>query len=130
MGILLATGLGLALGLVAPGDLLYLDRENFLARGLILKGLERGVGVSVFTLLLMGLVGTLVATGLQDSLVDLARRKARTVRATEISIVVAVSIAVLLTTHSVVAMLAVGASPGRRADGLVCPPIGARISST
>jgi len=109
MGILLATGLGLSLGLVAPSELLYLDRENFLARGLILKGLERGVGVSVFTLLLMGLVGTLVATGLQDSLVDLARRKARTVRATEISIVVAVSIAVLLTTHSVVAMLAVGA---------------------
>lgn len=109
MGILLALGLGLGLGLIAPSDLLYLDRENFLARGLILKGLERGVGVSVFTLLLMGLVGTLVATGLQDSLVDLARRKARTVRATEISIVVAVSIAVLLTTHSVVAMLAVGA---------------------
>lgn len=109
MGILCAIVIGLGLGLLAPSELVYLDRENFLARGLILKGLERGVGVSIFTLLLMGLVGTLVATGLQDRLVDLARRKARTLRATEASIVMAVSLAVLLTTHSVVAMLAVGA---------------------
>ena len=109
VGIMLAVMLGLGFGLLSPADLLYLDRENFVARGLILKGLERGVGVSVFTLLLMGLVGTLIATGVQDSLVDLARRKAKTTRAAEVWIVVAVSIAVLLTTHSVVAMLAVGA---------------------
>lgn len=108
-GIMLAVILGLGLGLLSPRDLLYLDRENFVARGLILKGLERGVGVSIFTLLLMGLVGTLIATGLQESLVDLARRKAQTTRAAEVWIVVAVSLAVLLTTHSVVAMLAVGA---------------------
>lgn len=109
VGIMLAVVLGLGLGLIEAKDLLYLDRENFLARGLILKGLERGVGVSIFTLLLMGLVGTLVATGVQDALVDLARRKAATRRAAEVWIVVAVSLAVLFTTHSVVAMLAVGA---------------------
>ena len=117
IGIMLAVLLGLGFGLLAPGDLLFLDRENFVARGLILKGLERGVGVSIFTLLLMGLVGTLIATGVQEALVDLARRKARTVRAAEVWIVAAVSIAVLLTTHSVVAMLAVGAfakETGRR----------------
>ncbi len=108
-GIMVSLVISLGLGLLTPSDLLFLDHENFVARGLILKGLERGVGVSVFTLLLMGLVGTLTATGLQQSLVDVARRKARTPRATEVWIVVAVSIAVLLTTHSVVAMLAVGA---------------------
>ncbi len=108
VGVMLAAILGLGLGLLAPSDLLFLDRENFGARGLILKGLERGIGVSIFTLLLMGLVGTLVATGVQDTLVDLARRRARTARAAELWIVVAVSIAVLFTTHSVVAMLAVG----------------------
>ena len=108
IGVMLAAILGLGLGLLTPSDLLFLDRENFVARGLILKGLERGVGVSIFTLLLMGLVGTLVKTGVQDSLVDLARRKAHTTRAAEVWIVAAVSIAVLFTTHSVVAMLAVG----------------------
>ncbi len=109
VGIMLSVILGLGLGLLAPADLLFIDRENFVARGLILKGLERGVGVSVFTLLLMGLVGTLVATGLQDGLADLARRKAHTTRAAEGWIVIAVSVAVLFTTHSVVAMLAIGA---------------------
>ena len=107
-GIMLAVALGLGLQLIAPSDLLYLDRENFVARGLILKGLERGVGVSIFTLLLMGLVGTLVATGVQEALVDMARRHAHTTRAAEVWIVVTVSLAVLFTTHSVVAMLAVG----------------------
>ena len=126
-GIMLAVALGLGFQLIAPVDLLYLDRENFVARGLVLKGLERGVGVSIFTLLLMGLVGTLVATGVQDSLVNLARRHAHTTRAAEVWIVVSVSLAVLFTTHSVVAMLAVGAfaketgerfslSPSRRAN--------------
>ncbi|MBX7186606.1 MAG: hypothetical protein K1Y01_15810 [Vicinamibacteria bacterium] len=109
VGIMLAVLLGLGFGLLAPAELLYIDRDNFVARGLILKGLERGVGVSIFTLLLMGLVGTLIATGLQESLVHLARRRAKTPRAAELWIVVAVSLAVLLTTHSVVAMLAVGA---------------------
>lgn len=109
IGIMLAVALGLAFGLLKPTDLLYLDRENFVAKGLILKGLERGVGVSIFTLLLMGLVGTLIATGVQEALVDLARRRAKTVRAAEAWIVAAVSLAVLFTTHSVVAMLAIGA---------------------
>lgn len=109
IGIMLATATGLGFGLLKPGDLLYLDRENFLAKGLILKGLERGVGVSIFTLLLMGLVGTLIAAGVQNVLVDLARRKAKSVGAAEAWIVAAVSLAVLFTTHSVVAMLAIGA---------------------
>lgn len=108
-GIMVAVVMGLVLGLIAPTDLLFIDHDNFVARGLILKGLERGVGVSIFTLLLMGLVGTLVATGLQEGLAELARRKARTPRAAEVWIVIAVSLAVLFTTHSVVAMLAIGA---------------------
>ena len=108
VGILLATGIALSTSLLLPSDVLYIDRENFGARGVIVRGLERGVGVSIFTILLMGLVGTLVATGLQHSLVETAKRRAKSVRAAEIWIVAAVSVAVLLTTHSVVAMLAVG----------------------
>jgi Na+/H+ antiporter NhaC len=109
VGILLAIGIALWNKLLIPSDILYIDAENFGARGLIVRGLERGVGVSIFTVLLMGLVGTLIATGLQHSLVETARRRAKSVRAAEIWIVGAVSLAVLLTTHSVVAMLAVGA---------------------
>ena len=66
------------------------------------------MGVSIFTLLLMGLVATLEATGLLERLVESTRRVARTPRAAESLIVAVLSAGVLLTTHSVVAILAVG----------------------
>ncbi len=108
VGILAATGLGLALGLIAPTELLWIDAESFTARGLIVDGVGRGVGVSVFTFLLMGLVGGLEATGVVDRVVGYAKRGARTPRGAELWIFGAVSGAVLLTTHSVVAILTVG----------------------
>jgi Na+/H+ antiporter NhaC len=108
VGILVATGLGLVLGLIAPTELLRIDAENFTARGLIVDGVGRGVGVSVFTFLLMGLVGGLEATGVVDRVVGYAKRSARTARGAELWIFGAVSGAVLLTTHSVVAILTVG----------------------
>jgi Na+/H+ antiporter NhaC len=80
VGILAATGLGLALGLIAPTELLWIDAESFTARGLIVDGVGRGVGVSVFTFLLMGLVGGLEATGVVDRVVGYAKRGARTPR--------------------------------------------------
>ena len=85
-----------------------MDAARYSARGLLLEGLERGVGVSIFTLLLMGLVATLEATGLLERLVEGTRLIARTPRAAEGLIVGVLSAAVMLTTHSVVAILAVG----------------------
>jgi Na+/H+ antiporter NhaC len=108
-GIAVGLGAGLATGLLEPGQLIAIDRENFIARGLILEGMERAVGVSIFTLLLMGLVGGLEASGLLDRL--LARGPggpARSPREAETAIVATTSAAVLLTTHSVVSILAVG----------------------
>ena len=63
------SSLGLGFGLLRPEQLLYIDGARYSARGLLLEGLERGVGVSVFTLLLMGLVATVEATGFVDRLV-------------------------------------------------------------
>ncbi len=108
VGILSATGLGLVLGLIAPTELLRIDAENFTARGLIVEGVGRGVGVSVFTFLLMGLVGGLEATGIVDRVVRYAKRGVRTARGAELWIFGSVSGAVLLTTHSAVAILTVG----------------------
>jgi len=108
VGIVSAATLGVAADLFNPGDLLHIDREAFIARGILLEGMERGVGISVFTLLLMGLVGGVEAAGLMDRLVARAERAASTPARAEWSIFGAVSAAVLLTTHSVVAILAVG----------------------
>lgn len=108
VGVLTATVLALAVGLITPRQLLFVEPGAFGASGLIIDGLQRAVGVSIFTLLLMGLVGTIHATDLLSRLVAAAERHARTARSTEWWIVGAVSGAVLLTTHSVVAVLMTG----------------------
>ncbi|MEZ5332793.1 MAG: Na+/H+ antiporter NhaC family protein [Thermoanaerobaculia bacterium] len=100
--------LGVAGGLIEPHRLLWLDLESFTARGLVIEGVERGIGVSIFTLLLMGLVAGLEASGLVERLVRRAEASATSPAAAEVRAVAATSAAVILTTHSVVALLAVG----------------------
>jgi Na+/H+ antiporter NhaC len=107
-GVAATAGLALLLGLLRPAQLFFVDHARFSARGLVVEGLERGVGVSVFTILLIGLVATLQATDALPRLIAFARRRASGPQAAEGWIFGAVSGAVLLTTHSVVAILAVG----------------------
>ncbi len=126
-GIVLALGLGVALGLIAPARVLYIDAAAFGAKGLIIDGISRGLGVSIFTILLIGLVGALQASSSVEGVLTWARTTTVSPRRAEVWIVTAVSAAVLLTTHSVVAILTVGAfarelgeraalSPYRRAN--------------
>ncbi len=100
--------IGVLVGAIEPGALLHIDREAFLARGLVLDGMERAVGISVFTILLMGVVAGVEAGGVLDRLLTRSRQGATGPARAEWSIFGAVSAAVLLTTHSVVALLAVG----------------------
>jgi Na+/H+ antiporter NhaC len=107
-GIGLATVLGLALGRFGPADLLAIDADAFVATGLLLDGMRRAFGVSIFTILLMGMVGGLSASGLLERLVQSVERRARSASAAEWWIFGSVSLATLLTTHSAVAILTVG----------------------
>ena len=107
-GILTAVGIGLFAGLFAPGEILFIDADAFAARGLIVEGMERGIGISIFTLLLMGLVAGLEASGVFDRVVGWAQARATTPRQAELWIFATVSAAVVLTTHSVVAILTAG----------------------
>jgi len=100
--------LGLVLGLLSPGQLLSLDLNNFTAKSFVIDGVNRAVGISFFTILLMGLVGALKASGLLDRLVGFASQHSTTEASGEWWIVGTVSAAVLLTTHSVVAILMSG----------------------
>lgn len=108
VGLISSAALGLVLGLLKPSQLVYIDSAHFIAKGLILDGMQRAVGVAIFTLLLIGLVNTLKATELMGRLINFARRHADNPRDAEFWIFGSVSTAVLLTTHSVVAMLTVG----------------------
>ncbi len=70
--------------------------------------MQRGIGVSIFTILLMGMIGTIQRSGLLADLVGFVQRRVRSPRAAEGWIFGAVSAATFLTTHSVVAILTVG----------------------
>jgi Na+/H+ antiporter NhaC len=107
-GSLTALVVGLLLGLLSPHDILVIDREAFVARGLIVEGMERGLGISIFTILLMGLVAGLEACGILDRVITWASTRATSARHADLWIFTTVSAAVLLTTHSVVAILTTG----------------------
>jgi len=112
-GIAAAAAIGMFFGLLDPGEILFLDTERFSARGLIVDGMERALGVSIFTLLLMGLLATLEASGLLTRLLAAIERRTTTPQRTEWWIFGAISTATLLTTHSTVAILAVGPAARR-----------------
>jgi len=107
-GILATIVLGLFMGVLAPADLIRLDRDDFIARGLLLEGMERGVGVSIFTILLMGVIGGLEAGGVMDRLHERLRSRPPGRQAAEWWTFGVISSAVVVTTHSVVAILGVG----------------------
>lgn len=106
-GLMFGIALGLSLGLLPMDQLISLDLENFTAKSFIIDGINRAVGISFFTILLMGLVATLKASGLIDKLVDYASIRSSTKRQAEYWISGTISAAVLLTTHSAVAILMV-----------------------
>jgi Na+/H+ antiporter NhaC len=108
MGILAGVILGLLTGQFTWTELFFVDRDAFSAGGLLLDGMQRGVGVSLFTILLMGLVSGLEGAGIMRRVVGAATRGARTAKQAEWRIFGTISAAVILTTHAAVAILAVG----------------------
>jgi len=129
LGLWFGIVLGLVLGLLPFEKLFSLDLENFRAKSLVIDGIDRAVGISFFTILLMGLVATLKASGLVDRLMDYASERTNNAFQAEAWMAGAVGAAVLLTTHSIVAILMVsefsnrtgedqGISPKRRANVL------------
>ncbi len=107
-GITAAITIALSFGLLSPAQLLRVESGSYAATSLIIDGLERGVGVTVFTLLLVGLVAGLEASGTLARLVGQTSGRSSARWTSEMRIVATVMGAVLVTTHSVVAILAVG----------------------
>lgn len=107
-GIAVALLLGLGTGQLGPTEIFRVEAGSFGARGLLVDGMERGLGISVFTLLMTGLVAAMEASGLVQRAVDAAGRRVSDERGAEFGIVVAASAAVMLTAHSVVAILTTG----------------------
>ena len=107
-GIVTGVIVGVASGSIELGALLYIDSDAYIARGVILEGMERGVGVSIFTVLLMGVVSGVGESGVVDDWLHRLRDRTPSPQRAEWWIFGAISGAVVLTTHSVVAILSVG----------------------
>ena len=107
-GLVVGVLIGLSFGILPVESLISLDKQNFVARSFVIEGFNRGLGISIFTMLLCGIVAGLEASGVLQRLVEFARRRINSVRSCEAWIVGVVTGAVLLTCHSNVAILTVG----------------------
>ncbi|QBI20377.1 hypothetical protein ER308_12915 [Egibacter rhizosphaerae] len=100
--------LGLATGLLSFGDVLTIDGDEFVASGVIVDGVGGLVGIAVFTIFLMGLIGTFEHGGLIEWLMERSQRFARSVRSAEVSIVVLALAVNALTTAGTPTMVMLG----------------------
>ena len=109
-GIASAIVVGFVFDLFPLTDLIALDAGSnpYEAGGLLLEGMDRGVPISIFTLLLMGLVAGLEGSGVIPALLNFAEKRIQSAQAAESWSFAVVSIITMLTTHSVIALLAVG----------------------
>ncbi|MEM8892609.1 MAG: Na+/H+ antiporter NhaC family protein, partial [Bacteroidota bacterium] len=105
LGLLFGVVLALLLGLLQMDQVFSLDLENFGSKSFVIDGINRAVGISFFTILLMGMVATLKASGLLDKLVKFAASKSTSAGDGERWIAATSAASVLLTTHSIVAIL-------------------------
>lgn len=106
-GLVVGVVIGLSFGLLPMDKLFALDLANISATSFVIDGINRAVGISFFTILLMGLVATLKSSGVIQKLVDFAAERSKTQKQAEGWISGTVGAAVLLTTHSIVAILMV-----------------------
>jgi Na+/H+ antiporter NhaC len=106
-GLLAAVAVAVPLGLLAPAQLLHVEPGSVAATSVLIDGMSRGVGVTVFTLLMVALVAATGVGGVFER-VGASRSAAASPARAEWAIVGWLTAAVVLTTHSVVAILATG----------------------
>lgn len=107
VGLALGVVTALVFGLIEIERVFTLDTANFTATSFIIDGINRALGISVFTLLLMGLVSTVLASGIVQEGMQRIERSIHDKKQTGVAIAGITSLAVLLTTHSIVAILSV-----------------------
>jgi Na+/H+ antiporter NhaC len=100
--------LGLVMGLITWSDILSLNAAEFTAGGIIISGVNGMVGVAVFTVFLMGLIGTLQKGGFIEWLMEKSEKFATTPRRAEIAIVFVALFTNALTTAGTPTMVMLG----------------------
>lgn len=100
--------LALSFGLISFGDVLLIDKAQFLAGGIVIDGIMGMVGVAVFTIFLMGMIGTLKRGNFLEWLMEKASILATTPRRAELTIVFTALFVNALTTAGTPTMVMLG----------------------
>lgn len=100
--------LALSLGLISMGSILTINHEEFTAGGIIIDGVMGMVGVAVFTIFLMGMIGTLNRAHFLDWMMEKASKVATTPKRAELTIVITALFVNSLTTAGTPTMVMLG----------------------
>ncbi|MFQ6083353.1 MAG: Na+/H+ antiporter NhaC family protein [Candidatus Aminicenantia bacterium] len=107
-GIVVGCLVGLSFKLISFKDLFSLDVKNRAAQGIILEGLKGGVGISIFTIMLLGLVYSIQKAGLIGKLISWSRKLISTAKQTDAAIMLTTLVTNLIIAHNTVTIVSVG----------------------
>lgn len=100
--------LALVAGLIQPADLLAIDSAQFVVSGVVVDGIKSMVGIGIFAVLLMALVGVLERGGFLEFVLEKAERVAVNATRAEVSIVGSTLLVNVLTSAGTPAMIILG----------------------
>jgi Na+/H+ antiporter NhaC len=108
LGIFSAVALSVGFDLIPFEKIFSLDPENFTARSLIIDGMDKGVGISVFSILLIGLVSFVLSTNIIEILLEVLVTRVKRQSVTELVVVfLTVGVNTLLA-HNTITIMSIG----------------------
>jgi len=100
--------LALVAGLIQPDDLLAIDSARFVVSGIVVDGIKGMLGIGIFTVLLMALVGVLERGGFVEFILQKAERIAVNATRAEVAIVGSTLLVNVITTAGTPSMIMLG----------------------
>ena len=107
-GMLAGSLTGILFRLITFKDLFRLEKEGGSAHGIILEGMKGGVGISIFTILLVGLVYALQAAGVIDRLIAWAEKIITSARQADFVIMVSTFLTNMVMIQNTVTIVSLG----------------------
>jgi len=107
-GIAIISVVGLVVGAISLNDLFSIDTNNYTANSIIIDGMEKAVGISVFSILLIGLVSTIIESGIVHQFLDNVLIKSLIKKHAEFVIVISTIIFNTLLAHNTITILSIG----------------------
>ncbi|MCG8096641.1 MAG: hypothetical protein JAZ17_23970 [Candidatus Thiodiazotropha endolucinida] len=107
-GIIVSLATSLGFGLIEFNQVFSLDPDNFSAKSIIIDGMNKGVGISVFSILLMGLVSFVMMSGVIEKLLSMLFHRISSLRVAEFIIVFLTIFINTLLAHNTITIMAVG----------------------